>query len=227
MRLPTNTSDYPDVVLADFGMASFEFATYASAGTFVWQPPELPRKAPKGDVWSLGAVIHYMIHQKLVIADLPQGVENTIETEDFWSTRPEARQPLTEVPEPYSTALLEMMLMACEIDHNKRINSSRLLKLLTDFRNKYLQPEQGTTWGQLWPLEKWALGSALEQEDTVVGSDLGGQNIQSADYGDGNDQYFEAMREWCLERFYKEPCPGSPLMSVSITLSPSTVFASF
>ena len=227
LRLPTNTGDYPDVVLADFGMASFEFATYASAGTFVWQPPELPRKAPKGDVWSLGAVIHYMIHQKLVIADLPQGVENTIETEDFWSTRPEARQPLTEVPEPYSTALVEMMLMACEIDHNKRINSSRLLKLLTDFRNKYLQPEQGTTWGQLWPLEKWALGSALEQEDTVVGSDLGGQNIQSADYGDGNDQYFEAMREWCLERFYKEACPGSPLRSVSITLSPSTVFASF
>ena len=227
LRLPTNTSDYPDVVLADFGMASFEFATYDSAGTDVWQPPELPRKAPKGDVWSLGAVIHYMIHQKLVIADLPQGVENTVENEDRWCIRPEARQPLTEVPEPYSTALVEMMLMACEKDHNKRINSNRLLMMLTDFRNKYLQPEQGTTWGQLWPLEKWALGISLDGEDTVVGSDLHGKNTRSATYGDGNDQYFEVMREWCLEKFYKESCPDSPLRSVSKALSPETVFASF
>ena len=226
LRLPTNSADYPDVVLADFGMASFEFATYDSAGTDVWQPPELPRKAPKGDVWSLGAVIHYMIHQKIVIADLPEDVEKTVENENRWCIKPEARQPLTEVPEIYSSALVEMMLMACEKDHNKRINSSRLLMMLTDLKNKYLQPEQGITWGQLWPLEEWALGSPLE-EDTVVGSDLHGENIQPATYGDGNDQYFEAMREWCLERFYKEPCPGSPLRSVSIALSPKTVFASF
>ena len=227
LRLPTNNADYPEVVLADFGMASFEFATYASAGTDVWQPPELPRKAPKGDVWSLGAVIHHMIHQKVVIADLPEDIEKTLENEDRWCLRPEARQPLTEVPESYSTALVEMMLMACEKDHNKRITSSRLLMRLTDLKNKYLQPEQGTTWGQLWPLEEWALGSSLDQEDTVVGSNLRGENIQSANYGDGNDQYFEAMREWCLERFYKEPCPGSPLRFVSITVSPKSVFASF
>ena len=227
LRLPTNSADYPDVVLADFGMASFEFATYDSAGTDVWQPPELPRKAPKGDVWSLGSVIHYMIHQKIVIADLPEDIEKTVENYDRWHIRPEARQPLTEVPEPYSTALVEMMLMACEKDHNKRVNSSRLLMMLTDFKNRYLQPEPGTTWGQLWPLEEWALGSPLDQEDTVVGSNLRGENIHSATYGDGNDQYFEAMGEWCLERFYKEPYPSSPLRSVSMALSPTTVFASF
>ena len=217
LRLPTNSADYPDVVLADFGMASFDFSTYDCVGTDVWSPPELPRKAPKGDVWSLGAIIHYMIHQKIVIADLPQDVEKTRENEDRWSMRPEARQPLTEVPEPYSTALVEMMLMACEKDHNKRINSNRLLSMLTEFKNKYLQPGQGVTWGQLWPLEEWALGSSLDQEDTVVGSKLRVETIQSATYGDGNDQYFEAMREWCLERFYKEPYPGSPLGSVSIS----------
>lgn len=226
LRLPTNSADYPDVVLADFGMASLEFATYGSAGTDVWQPPELPRKAPKGDVWSLGAVIHYMIHRKIVIADLPEDVEKTVANEDRWCIKPEARQPLTEVPEPYSTALVEMMLMACEKDHNKRINSNRLLAMLTDFKNKYLQPEQGMAWGQLWPLEEWAFGSSLEQ-DTFFGSNLRGENIQSATYGDGNDQYFEAMYEWCLERFYQEPCPGSPLRSVSTALSPTTVFANF
>ena len=227
VRLATNGADYPDVVLADFGMASFEFATYDSAGTDVWQPPELPRKAPKGDVWSLGAVIHYMIYQKIIIADLPEDVEKTVENEDRWCIKPEARQPLTEVPEPYSMALVEMMLMACEKDHNKRVNSNRLSAMLTDFKNKYLQPDRGIAWGQLWPLEKWAFGSSLEQKDTVVGSNLRREDIQSTTYGDGNDQYFEAMYEWCLERFYQEPFPGSPLRSVSMALSPTTVFANF
>ena len=228
LRLPTNSADYPDVVLADFGMASFEFATYDSAGTDVWQPPELPRKAPKGDVWSLGAVVHYMIHQKIVIADLPEDVEKTVENDHRWCIRPEARQPLTEVPEPYSPALVEMMLMACEKDHNKRISSNRLLMLLTDLRNKYLQPGQGiSTWGQLWPLEEWALGSSLDQEDMLSDRNCVREKTQSATYGDGNDQFFEAMREWCIERFYKEPCPGSPLRSISIALSPEVVFASF
>ena len=227
LRLPTNTADYPDVVLADFGMASFEFATYDSAGTDVWQPPELPRKAPKGDVWSLGAVIHYMIHRRIIVAGLPEDVEKTIQNEHRWYTTPEARQPLTKVPKSYSPKLVEMMLMACEKDHNKRINSSRLLMLLTELKNKYLSPGQGISqWGQLWPLEEWALESPLEQGDTAVVSDLRGKDIQSGFYGNGTDQYFEAMREWCFERFWKEPCPGSPLTSVSIALSPKTASSS-
>ena len=227
LRLPTNTADYPDVVLADFGMASGEFATYDSAGTDVWQPPELPRKAPKGDVWSLGAVIHYMIHRVSIIAGLPEDVEKTVQNEHRWYTRPEARQPLTEVPEPYSRELVEMMLMACEKDHNKRINSNRLLMMLTDMKNEYLSPGQGmSNWGQLWPLEEWALRSPLDRGDTAVVSDVHGGDIQSATYGNGADQYFETMQEWCFERFCKEPCPGSPLRSVSIAISPRTLFGS-
>ena len=227
LRLPTNPADYPDVVLSDFGMASFKFATYDSAGTDVWQPPELPRKAPKGDVWSLGAVIHYMIHRVSVVAGLPEYVEKTVENEHRWYTTPEARQPLTEVPEAYSAELVEMMLMACEKDHNKRINSIRLLMMLTDLKNEMLSPGQGiSNWGQLWPLEEWALESPVDQGDPAVVSDLHGEDIQSATYGDGTDQYFETMQEWFFERFWKEPCPGSPLRSVSMALSPRTLFDS-
>ena len=228
LRLPTNTGDYPDVVLADFGMASFEFATYESAGTDVWQPPEIPRKAPKGDVWSLGAVIHYMIHRVSVIAGLPEDVEKTVQNEHRWYTTPEARQPLTEVPEAYSPELVEMMLMACEKDHNKRISSGRLLMVLTDIKNELLSPGQRMSeLGQLWPLEEWALGSPLDQGKTAVVSDLRGEDIQSGTYGNGTDQYYETMREWCFERFCKEPSPGSPLRSVSIALSPRTLFGRF
>ena len=221
LRLPTNKANYPDVVLADFGMASFEFATYDCAGTDVWQPPELPRKAPKGDVWSLGAVIHYMIHREVIIADLPEDVEQTVENQARWNTKPEARQPLTNVPDAYSTELGEMMLMACEKDHNKRISSSRLLTMLMEKKNK--SSGQGfSKWGHRWSLEEWALGSRLNPSDIAVV-----EKIQSATYGDGNDQYFKAMREWCFERFWKEPSLESPQRSVSIALSPKTLFESF
>ena len=220
LRLPTNKANYPDVVLADFGMASFEFATYDCAGTDVWQPPELPRKAPKGDVWSLGAVIHYMIHREVIIADLPEDVEKTVENQQRWNTKPEARQPLTKVPDAYSPELVEMMLIACEKDHNKRISSSRLLTMLMDMKNKSLG-QWVSMWAPRWPLEKWALGSPLNQ------ADIPNLRGESATYGDGNDQYFKAMREWCIERFLKEPSPDSPLRSVSIALSPKTLFSSF
>ena len=226
LRLPKNSASYPDVVLADFGMASFEFATYDSAGTDVWQPPELPRKAPKGDVWSLGAVIHYMIHREVIIADLPEDVEKTEENQHRWNINPEARQPLTKVPDAYSAELVETMLMACEKDHNKRISSSRLLTILKDKKNKTLE-QWVSKWAPRWPLEEWALGSRLNQADVAVVSDLGGENIQSATYGDGNDQYFKAMREWCMERFLNESSSDSPLGSIPIALSPSTPFGSF
>lgn len=226
LRLPKNPADYPDVVLADFGMASFEFATYDGAGSALWQPPELPRKAPKGDVWSLGAIIHYMIHREIIVANLPVDVEKTAENQHLWDTKSEARQPLTRVPEGYSPVLVELMLTACEKEHNKRISSSRLLMMLTDRKNKYLSSGEGIpTWGQLWPLEQWALGSPLDQGNTAVVSDLREENIQSATYGDGNDQYFEAMQDWYFEN-WKEPCPGSPLRSVSAALSPRTLFGS-
>ena len=228
LRLPANAADYPDVVLADFGMASVEFATFDSAGTDVWQPPEIPRKAPKGDVWSLGAVIHLMIHRVSIIAGLPDDVEKTVQNEHRWYTAPEARQPLTEVPEAYSPELVEMMLMACEKDHNRRISSNRLLAMLTDTKNGFLSPGQRMSeLGQFWPLEEWALGSLLDQGDTAVVSDLRGEDIQSGTYGNGTDQYYDTMQEWCFERFCKEPCPASPLRSVSIALSPHTLFGSF
>ena len=227
LRLPTNTGDYPDVVLADFGMASFEFATYDSAGTDVWQPPELPRKAPKGDVWSLGAVIHYMIHREFIVAGLPADVEKTVENQHRWDTKPEARQPLTNVPEAYSPGLVEMMLMACEKDHNKRISSSHLLMVLTHVKNGLPLPGQATSkWGQLGPLEEWALETPLDRRDTAVVSNSRGKDVQSANSGNGSDQYFEAMREWVFERFWKAPSPDSPLRSVSTALSPKTLFSS-
>ena len=79
----------------------------------------------------LGAVIHYMIHREVIMTSLPKGLGQTEENERRWYATPNARHPITEVPEPYSMELIEMMLIACEKDHNKRVDLSRLLTMLT------------------------------------------------------------------------------------------------
>ncbi|MCJ1460351.1 Serine/threonine-protein kinase Nek2 [Mycoblastus sanguinarius] len=131
LRLPTSIKEYPDVVLADFGWATEAFATYEPAGTDSWLPPELPRKSPKGDIWSLGAVIHSMIHHELPLAELPEHIPATKRNCEIWESKPEARQPNRDVPDSYSRELVDLMLMALEMDHNKRKNARDLLAVLT------------------------------------------------------------------------------------------------
>ena len=51
---------YPSLVLGDFGLATIHEVPVA--GTWMWQPPELPITSGKADVWALGAIIHSMAH---------------------------------------------------------------------------------------------------------------------------------------------------------------------
>ena len=100
--LSLTDSVYPEVVLADFGHSTQRFATYEEAGTRIWQPPELPRHSPRGDVWSLGAVIYFLIHFKPPIARLPKDVPRTPSAKRALESAPEARQPLFKFVDVYS-----------------------------------------------------------------------------------------------------------------------------
>ena len=140
--LRRSQSSYPEAVLADFGSASFDFATYEPAGTFSWQPPEIPRKSPKGDVWALGAVVHDMIHLKGPFADLPPEIDPTPANREIWAHKPEARRPILEVPEMYSEELVGVMLKALEPEYKKRLSSRRLVLLLKTTMGKKEENEE-------------------------------------------------------------------------------------
>ena len=59
--------DYPDVIIGDFGHAQVpsaaNFRPDFAWGTPEFDPPERPCSDEKGDIWSLGSIIHWMIHQ--------------------------------------------------------------------------------------------------------------------------------------------------------------------
>lgn len=195
LRLPDSGKGYPDLVLADFGCATFEFATYDRKGTFAWQGNELPRQSPKGDVYSLGAIIHYMIHLELHLGPLPIGLRDTRHNREMWDVTPEARQPKTTIPEPYTKPLCEFMLIAMNPDHSTRITSARLSQELRRFADRVLPKFDGPDdESHEWPLADWACGNesdgcrrAIDQGRLRTPSDL------------GNQQYFLMMDEWEAE----------------------------
>lgn len=180
LRLNPN-SEYPDVVLGDFGHATLDFATYDPAGTAFWQPPELPRHSPRGDVYSLGAVIHFLIHFKAPIADLPDSAADTESVQDAWAERPEARQPIMELVDEYSHELVCMMLIALEADETKRRNARQLLKFVNECIERLFPPgsELMHKATEEWPMASWAFDYMLSGRGR--GEDAGAK------------QYFEMM----------------------------------
>ncbi|QDS77972.1 hypothetical protein FKW77_001875 [Venturia effusa] len=64
--------------LADFGLSSFEEPQPNSRffGTYDWQPPELPAiLTPAADIWSVGAVLHYLVHREPPVDPHPQSIK--------------------------------------------------------------------------------------------------------------------------------------------------------
>lgn len=174
-------AEYPDVVLGDFGHATLDFATYDPAGTFFWQPPELPRHSPRGDVYSLGAVIHFLIHFEAPMAKMPDRFPDTKSAKEAWVAAPEARQPLLEFVDGYGDELICMMLIALEADESKRRNSSLLLKYVSDCIEMRFPSGSGSMRkvAEEWPLASWA----FDQEEGEV-------------EGAGAEQYFEMMERF-------------------------------
>lgn len=184
---------YPDVVLGDFGHATLDFATYDPAGTMFWQPPELPRHSPKGDVWALGAVVHFLIHFKAPIAQLPDGLHNTESVKNAWESAPEARKPMLEFVDYYSEELVCLMLIALETDENKRKSSSTLSKFVSDYiEQKFPLGSDLLAEAEEWPMASWAfdhmksMGGRFEEEDE--------EELEEDETG--AEEYYEMMEEF-------------------------------
>lgn len=83
-----DTRGYPSLVLGDFGLATI--GERPVAGTWKWQPPELPISSMKADVWAVGAVIHALAHEgRPPLRPCPDGMNH----HDFYRW-PAARKPM-------------------------------------------------------------------------------------------------------------------------------------
>lgn len=64
--------------LTDFGLSAFaELEPRTNYfGTYDWQPPELPAiTTPAADIWSVGAVLHYLVHREPPVDPQPRAVK--------------------------------------------------------------------------------------------------------------------------------------------------------
>ena len=69
----TNRTTYPSFKLGDFGISTKYNPdnTDCSCDTCIWQPLAVPRiSTPAADVWSLGAIIHFLVLGKPLVRDI-------------------------------------------------------------------------------------------------------------------------------------------------------------
>ncbi|KAL8800494.1 MAG: hypothetical protein Q9200_007224, partial [Gallowayella weberi] len=84
----SSSSPYPTPLLADFGLATnIQPNPHECSGTLVYQGPELPLQTPASDLWSLGAVIHALVHGRPPMIDRPQG-----RSRESWEWDPRSRR---------------------------------------------------------------------------------------------------------------------------------------
>ena len=124
---PTDESHgYPSLVLGDFGLATIEECPLA--GTWKWQPPEIPMTSKKADVWALGAVIHALAHEgNAPLRPRPGWMPHY----DFYRW-PEAREPMSFLG-AYSTELHNLVIHGVlEFDPEFRYSSLEVLHYVVD-----------------------------------------------------------------------------------------------
>ena len=143
---------FPDVVLADFGHATHRQFEYTPYGTSLWNPPELPRSSPKGDLWSVGAVIHFLVHGKAPIAKLPRAYPKTKEYLLWWEAQAEARYVFTHWPAHYSPHLKHAMLSVLRSEEH-RPTAALLYDMVFEWAAKAMTDKARF---QSWGLKRWA-----------------------------------------------------------------------
>ena len=116
---------WPNLKVGDFGSAVLKENT---AGIHVpcWQGPEIPHLSSAGDIWGLGAIIHWLCHGQPPMMPRPRDFPGSVKD---WETLPEARKPVP-LPRLYSSKLNDYMLDCLEWDPRDRISSRMLVDAL-------------------------------------------------------------------------------------------------
>ena len=117
-----HSAPWPNLKVGDFGTAVLEART-AGIHRPCWQGPEIPQFTSAGDIWGLGAIIHWLCHGEPPIRPPPGGFPGSVTD---WEKRPEARDVIP-LPPLYSSKLNDYMLDCLEWNPSDRISSRWLV----------------------------------------------------------------------------------------------------
>ncbi|KAI4193438.1 MAG: hypothetical protein LQ350_008316 [Teloschistes chrysophthalmus] len=157
----STSSPYPDVVLADFGLATFTEETSEDAhygvGTLSYQPPEVPHHTPRSDIWSLGSTIHTLIHgHEAIVWPIPANL-----TEAEWERDPGCRRVISCREKGYSESLWRAMQGVMEWDVEERVGSEELVEWVRWWREEWVVECGGVV--EMEGLGRWAFEGAGER----------------------------------------------------------------
>ncbi|KAF2136292.1 uncharacterized protein K452DRAFT_302884 [Aplosporella prunicola CBS 121167] len=115
------------VVLADFGRAAFFnlHEPFFEGGTPNYTPPEQPYAGTEGDVWGVGAIMHFLALGKPPIADASEWPRRAPMSDDDWREIPRKAYPL--VPK-YSSQLDRLVLRALAFNPLERWTAMQLVQ---------------------------------------------------------------------------------------------------
>ena len=117
-----NRAPWPNVKIGDFGMATMKASSQCECEP-AWQGPEVPFCSKAGDIWGLGAIIHWLAHGYPPVKPVP---ENFRGSSREWARRRDAkyRKPL---PKGLSSRLNNHMMDCLRWDPRDRVSSHQLV----------------------------------------------------------------------------------------------------
>ena len=144
----TSPYQYPDLVLADFGLATRQIRSCEGrqdfCGTLAYQGPEIPLHSRYGDSWALGACLHDLAIGYPPISVTPRGISSS-----KWVERPEARRVIDVTTRGYSQDLEDAMYKVLRTDPYKRLMGKQLVEAVHRAAKRRACPRE--------PLASWAL----------------------------------------------------------------------
>ena len=136
LRPGKTNNHYPEIVLADFGLATTELRSCTEEddflGTMPYQGPEIPLHSLAGDHWAIGACIHHMTTGGPPIKKVPEG-----RSRQWWSFKPEARKVKDVTKSGYSRMLDDAMFKTLRSNPKDRLQGSALVGYLERAINKW------------------------------------------------------------------------------------------
>ena len=149
LRRPRSRHEYPDMVLADFGVATDQVHSHKSpweyiCGTPVYQGPEIPALSRAGDAWSIGACVYELAMGSPPIKKPSPGMK-----EEDWGLRPEEREVLDVRTQGFSRELYDALELVLRWHPPHRVRGRALVEAIED--------GMATAPYDVIPLASWAL----------------------------------------------------------------------
>ncbi|KAL8708823.1 MAG: hypothetical protein Q9220_006384 [cf. Caloplaca sp. 1 TL-2023] len=142
LRRPKSLNYYPDLVIADFGMATTSKYSGENCilGTPIYQPPECPLHSREGDIWAVGACIHALATGGPPLAQCPRGVD-----EMRWFTNPRARVLADVTSFGYSEDLYNALQWVLRLKPQNRFTGKLLYEKVLQGRQLWTQRFEART----------------------------------------------------------------------------------